>query len=227
MNNASLKLSPSDLTFLWDECPRCFYLKVALGINRPQLPFPKIFSRIDQLMKDFFAGKSTVELFSSLPVGVVKFGEKWVTSELIRLPGHARHCYLTGKFDTLVAFEDGSYGVVDFKTSEAKPENIPFYGRQLHAYAYALEHPAPGKLALSPISKLGLLVVEPSSLEITPTGKIAYTGEVTWQDITKDETQFLHFIDKVLDLLELPEPPDNHPKCGWCQYRQIARDTGM
>ena len=27
MNNL-YKLSPSDLTFLWDECQRCFYLKV-------------------------------------------------------------------------------------------------------------------------------------------------------------------------------------------------------
>ncbi len=33
----NLKLSPGDLTFLWDECPRCFYLKVIMGINRPPL----------------------------------------------------------------------------------------------------------------------------------------------------------------------------------------------
>ncbi|EKD87781.1 MAG: hypothetical protein ACD_35C00212G0001, partial [uncultured bacterium] len=29
------KLSPSQLTFAWDECPRCFYLDVVLGIKRP------------------------------------------------------------------------------------------------------------------------------------------------------------------------------------------------
>jgi hypothetical protein len=27
MPSNPIKLSPSDLTFLWDECPRCFYLK--------------------------------------------------------------------------------------------------------------------------------------------------------------------------------------------------------
>ncbi len=37
------KISPSDLTFLWDECPRCFYLKVRHKFKRPGLPFPKIY----------------------------------------------------------------------------------------------------------------------------------------------------------------------------------------
>ena len=33
-------LSPSDYAFLWDECPRCFYLKVALKQPRLRTPFP-------------------------------------------------------------------------------------------------------------------------------------------------------------------------------------------
>jgi len=61
----SLKLSPSDLTFLWDECPRCFYLKVVLGINRPPTAFPKIFGRIDLLMKRLFSGADTADLTPS------------------------------------------------------------------------------------------------------------------------------------------------------------------
>ena len=48
------KLSPSELTFLWDECPRCFYLKVVHKFNRPWGAFPGIFSRIDKLMKDYY-----------------------------------------------------------------------------------------------------------------------------------------------------------------------------
>ena len=147
----TIKLSPSDLTFLWDECPRCFYLKVVHQFNRPWSPFPKIFNRIDKLMKDHFEGKPTSSISPELPEGVVKYGEKWVTSEPISLPNHEKTCYIKGKFDTVVAFNDGTYGVVDFKTSEAKPSHIPFYSRQLHAYTYALEHPAPGKFTLSPI----------------------------------------------------------------------------
>ena len=150
--NQTWKLSPSDLTFLWDECPRCFYLKVVHGFNRPFSPFPKIFNQIDKLMKGYFQGKPTLEISSTLPEGSVQFGERWVTSDLISFPKRNASCFIKGKFDTVVEFSDGSFGVVDFKTSAAKPEHIEFYSRQLHAYAYALENPAPGSLRLSPIS---------------------------------------------------------------------------
>lgn len=45
MSSNPIKLSPSDLTFLWDECPRCFYLKHILGIMRPAAP-SRLFSAL-------------------------------------------------------------------------------------------------------------------------------------------------------------------------------------
>ncbi|OGO27648.1 MAG: hypothetical protein A2Z16_04655 [Chloroflexi bacterium RBG_16_54_18] len=220
---ATWKLSPSDITFLWDECPRCFYLKVVHGFNRPAAPFPKIFNRIDKLMKDFFTGKSTKELSPLLPAGSVKFAEKWVQSGPLAFPGHTHSCFIRGKFDTLVEFEDGTFGVVDFKTSEAKPEHLAFYSRQLHAYAYALEHASPGGLEISPISRLGLLCVEPVRLTQAGTDSIAFLGEVTWQECPKDENTFLGFIGLVLSTLEQPEPPQPGKHCSYCDYREAAR----
>ncbi len=217
------KLSPSDLTFLWDECPRCFYLKVARGFNRPRTPFPSIFTRIDGLMKGFFQDRLTAELAPELPPGRVHSGDKWVQSTPIHLPGHTATCYLRGKFDTAVEFDDGTYGVVDFKTSEPKPQHAEFYGRQLHAYAYALEHPAAGKFSLSPITRLGLLVVEPNDMDRVADGRIAYLGDVTWVEIPYHEAGFLEFIEKVLALLEAPEPPAPAEKCSWCQFRESVR----
>ena len=61
-------------------------------------------------------------------------------------------------------FDDHSYGVIDFKTSNIKTTHVQLYSRQLRAYAYALEHPGGSLLALSPISVLGLL-------SFTPVGK--------------------------------------------------------
>ena len=223
----SFKLSPSDLTFLWDECPRCFYLKVVLKFNRPWSPFPKIFNRIDKLMKDYFEGKSNTYISSNLPDGHVMCGEKWVTSRTISLPNHRRTCYIKGKFDTLVKFDDSTYGIIDFKTSEAKQEHVAFYSRQLHAYAYALEHPAPGSLALSPVTKLGLLCVEPTSMDQLHDQKIAYIGDVTWLDCPKDEQGFLTFLDEVLTVLERPAPPAPAPKCRYCTYREAARSNNL
>jgi hypothetical protein len=188
---------------------------------------PAIFNRIDKLMKDFFQNKPTSEICDVLPDGVVKFGEKWVASQPIALPNHATQCVLRGKFDTVVEFADGSFGIVDFKTSEAKPAHIPFYGRQLHAYAHALENPAPGKLGLRPISKLGLLIVEPTLMDKTLEGKIAYIGKVTWLECPRDDRKFFGFLDQALTLLEQPAPPPAGTNCAWCAYRESARQTGL
>jgi hypothetical protein len=222
-----IKLSPSDLTFLWDDCKRCFYLKTINKFTRPSTPMPAIFTKIDGLMKDYFEGKLTSEFTPDLPTGVIQHGDKSVYSQPIKLTGHLLECYITGRLDTVVKFEDGSYGVVDFKTSTPKPTHVAFYGRQLHSYMYALENPAPGKLLLSPISKLGLLVVEPNAIDRTRDGHIAYLGSVTYQDVPRDDRAFLAFLGDVLTVLEQPDPPSPADNCPWCQYRQAARANGV
>jgi hypothetical protein len=179
------------------------------------------------LMKDYFEGKPTAEISPLLPAGAVKFGEKWVTSEPIFLPGHAIGCYVKGKFDSLVEFSDSTFGVVDFKTSQAKPEHVTFYSRQLHAYTYALEHPAAGSPTLSPITRMGLLCVEPVLMDKSPGGQIAYMGKMTWLECPKDEAGFLAFLDGVLTILEKPEPPEPGPNCSFCRYREVARQSGL
>jgi hypothetical protein len=222
-----IKLSPSDLTFLWDECPRCFYLKYLHGITRPAAPFPSIFGEIDRLMKAQYAGHPASNLDPSLPPGIVTISEKWVESLPISLPGHYLSCFLRGKIDALIGFDDGSYGVVDFKTSAPKKEHIPFYSRQLHAYAYALEHPAPNRLSCSPISRLGLYIETPHATLAATTSDISFHFRSTWLDVPFQESGFLSFIEQVLALLELPSPPPAGEDCTYCQYRHHAREHGM
>jgi hypothetical protein len=165
MTDPNWKLSPSDLTFLWDECPRCFYLKVVHKFNRPSTPFPSIFSKIDSLMKDYFTGRSPQEFSPALPPGVISFSGLSLHSQPVRLPGHASACHFAGRLDSMLQFADGTYGVVDFKTTSPKPSHVEFYGRQLHAYAYALENPAPGKQQLQPVVRLGLFAMDLDGLE--------------------------------------------------------------
>ena len=227
MPTTPIKLSPSDLTFLWDECPRCFYLKYIHGILRPAAPFPSIFGAIDRLMKAQFAGHPASDLDASLPPGVVTVTEQWIESLPISLPGHAQACFIRGKLDAIIEFSDGSYGVVDFKTSAPTQAQIPFYSRQLHAYAYALQNPAPGRVSRSPISRLGLYVETPHATLASTTSEISFHFRSTWLEVPYLESGFLDFIDQVLALLELPEPPPAGESCTYCQYRQHAREHGM
>src|SRR2546427_1474545 len=150
MNPASqppctFRLSPSDFAFLWEECKRCFYLKIVKGFRRPSSPMPKIFTNIDLQMKQCFAGKRTAQVVPALPGGVFEYSEKWVQSGPIVVPGHAAQCVIRGKFDNAIKFDEGGYGIDDFKTSARNEEHVA----------------APGHLSLKPVSRLGLLVFEP------------------------------------------------------------------
>jgi len=186
---------------------------------------PGIFSVIDSRMKDCFQGRRTEDLVADMPPGAVAFGEKWVQSDIIIPPGHSTGCYVRGKFDTVVRFDDASYGVIDFKTSSVKPSSKFLYARQLHAYAYALEHPAEGKFSLSPVTRLGLLVYEPELMTHELGQKAHLEGSLKWVEIKRDDAAFLKFLGGVLDVLNAPDPPDPGPDCGWCEYRRASRET--
>ncbi len=219
------RLSPSDLTFSYSGCKRCFYLKVVNGITQPSIPLPSIFSKIAGLLKDHYDGKHTSELHVALPRGTVSHGEKRVMSQPIQtLAGHDSTCYISGRFDIVVSFEDGTYGVIDFKTGKPSSESARLYSPQLHAYAYALEHPAPGALTLSPVTKLGLLYFYPDSINQQGIERLNYEADITWIEIEKDEGSFLDFIDEVLGVLVFPEAPEHSLACQWCGY--VSRLNG-
>ena len=75
------RLSPSDLTFLYTGCKRCFYQKVANGISQPSTPLPSIFSKIAGLLKDYYDGKRTSQLHVDIPPGIITPGEIWAHSD--------------------------------------------------------------------------------------------------------------------------------------------------
>ena len=216
-------LNPSSLTFLWEECRRCFYLKMVYGIARPSVPMPKIFTRIDDRMRQQFHSRRIEQAIPELPPGVLDTTEYHVQSQPLRVPGRASQCVIKGRMDCVARFDDGTFAAIDFKTSEQKSDNISFYGRQLHAYAAALEHPAPGKPGMKPVKRLGLLVFEPNSFEPTSTHQANLVGSLTWIEIKKDEQLFLEFVATIVDLLELPAPPRPSATCGHCKYLEAGR----
>ncbi len=221
-----LTLSPSDLTFLWDGCKRCFYLKVKHNIVY-RGPFPGMFGKMGDLTSNYYLDKSSSEISPDLPAGIVKYREKWVKSIPISFADTSTQCVIKGRFDAIMAFEDGSYGIIDYKTSDASEEKAAFYSRQLSAYAYALENPAPGALSISPITRLGLFIITPSRFEQMPNGECAFVTRTTWMDVPHDDATFLAFLREVVTLLDQATLPDPAEDCGLCNYRRIYNDAGF
>lgn len=234
-NCCDYKLSPSDFTFLYEECKRCYYLKVKLNISQPSIPLPSIFSKMTGLLKDYYNRKRTEEIFSELGFkeGVVEYAERYVESKPIplQISGRDVTCCIYGKFDILIKFDNGEYGLIDFKIGNPNEEHRKLYSRQLHAYLYALEHPTLEtieRLKLSPpisVTKLGLLYFYPSEVsQLKNKGYFSFNAKIEWVEIPKDEERFLNFIKEVVELLESSEPPNLSLTCKWCEYLQKLND---
>lgn len=221
-------MRPADLDALWEECPRCFYLDVVRGFPRPEPPPPPVAAQIDAQLKAWVEGRRTETLAPEMPAGVFELGERWVESRPldVHLPDAVRHCLMRGRLDTVVRLDDGGWAVVDFKTSERRPDRVAL-SRRLHAYAWALEHPAPGALALGPVTRLGLLLFEPEKFAREAGGTGALTGGLCWIEIPRDDATLFGFLAEVLLVLERPEPPGGAPLCAWCVYRDASRRTGL
>ncbi len=213
------KLSPSDLTFLYDGCKHCFVLKVKYGIQRPSIPIPSIFSLIASIQKGYYSGKRTEEVCPFLPPGEVKFGEKWVCSRMIQPPGCSNACFINGRFDIVASLDNGAFAILDFKTGNPSDEKSGMYARQLQAYAYSLENPEPGSLELKPITHLGLLYFTPESCELMQGMIQTVFGPMTWIPIERNDDQFIGFLGEVVMLLDGQIPQMNPDNCDWCKYR--------
>lgn len=227
MKGGPWKLSPSDFAFLWEECKRCFYLKVRKGIAQPRAPMPGIFSTIDSRMKAALRSQATREILPELPAGRFGFSDRVVHSRSIVPPGRSLGCYVYGRLDTVIQCENGEYAVIDFKTTDKSDEQVALYSRQLHAYTFALENATPGKLSLTPVTRMGLLTFAPSIFSVA-TGAVAMlSGEVKWIEIPREDQKFLAFLGEVMDVLSSPAPPPAAPECAWCQYREMSRATSL
>jgi len=216
-------LSPSELTYLFEGCKYCFSLKVKHGIAQPSMPMPGIFSAIAVRQKEFYAGKRTEEFCPELPAGVIEYGEKRVESVPLTINSNGVSCYIKGRFDLVVKFDGGGYGVIDCKTASPSDSKTLMYGRQLQAYTYALENPASGQLSLKPIIKLGLLYFEPAALEQISHKEQAFRGKLIWHEVLRDDRGFFEFMQKVINMLESDEVlPHTCEVCEYCKQGNLC-----
>ena len=70
------KLSPSSLTFEWDSCKYCFYLRVKHGIYVSGI-FPGIFGKMANLTSQFYLGKPSSALVGTAPAMVAGGPSPW------------------------------------------------------------------------------------------------------------------------------------------------------
>ena len=212
-----LIVSPSSFGFLYEECPACYYNTVHGLLRRPQTPFPSIFTQIDRAMKQHFSTPGWHSVTGERRRFKVVAHDGWVRSAPIPIRGYDLTLTIRGTFDSVLRFEDGRHALCDWKTAPIKPELLPKYSRQLHAYVYALEHPAFD--VDRRIDELGLGIFEPLAFDL-PAGTAAnLSGQMIWLPMHRDGVAFASFLQDVGRLLALPDAPAPSPNCAFCAYR--------
>ena len=221
--NSPYKLSPSKFLFGYERCEKCYYLDIRRGLEAPGT-FPSIFGKYDIVHKKSTEGLRTEDVCSDMPKGtfIKGPGDKFLESQNIDC-GNNIAGYISGKGDAFLKLDDGSYAVIDFKTTAMSPEKAEDYSTQLHAYKYALEHNKESKPHLSPITKLGILIFEPDINQKMKRNDISSFGimhKVEWFEIKIDENKFVEYVKKVINLLGSDNMPDSESSCSFCEYRK-------
>ena len=144
-------------------CSRCAWVRLHIK-NLPYQSFPGIFSSIDRYNKLIVHNHFDRE--GRAPSWLVELGEPggyidpphW--SKFKVLDGETG-ITLRGEADGIFKLADGSYVIVDYKTSRYNPERPGMFSNyevQLNAYALIAE-----SQGLAPVSKLALVYMEPAT----------------------------------------------------------------
>ena len=207
-----VRLSPSNLNYEDRRCDRCC-AEAANGEAWPQGPFPGIFAKLDSQQRRYFTDRPTTDVDASLPPGTLRNGGR-VQSAPHTIGGV--DFTIRGSMDALLRFDDGSVGVVDFKSSTASPQLGDAYRPQLAAYQWALSKPASGHPET--VSVAGLLVFAPEEMVDTEKGR-AYLVSSTWIPVEIKDGWFQRFLERLVPLIKSPGQAPTKSGCEWCLLR--------
>ena len=210
---AKTRISPSDLTFGWSNCKRCFWMKHVYGVSH-QGPFPGIVMSLSSRQERWYKEKHSRDFSSSLPSGVVHSTGKMLESKPIIVDGRETPFTLGGKYDFLLSYDNGRFGVIDTKVV-SQGGKAEFYWPQLAAYDYILSNPKTGEPRAC--ETLGLLVWEiaDASQNSADSYNVGFNAE--YEPVEVNPAKFQKFIDEVVSLL-VGEMPTADESCSNCSY---------
>ncbi len=158
-------------------------------------------------MRGAYQGQSSLDITGK--AGTFDTKEYKLTSRLIPISDTV-NIQFSGKTDCLIRFSDHTVGILDFKTSEVKPDLVRLYAPQLYAYRECLD---------AEVSRMGLLCASPESAELGD--RVSMSFSQTWVEIPIDENYWQSFTNKLATLLLTPfEQVEGNPKCPHCEYQR-------
>ncbi|NDI24439.1 MAG: hypothetical protein EBY87_02725 [Actinobacteria bacterium] len=220
MTKAREFISPSDLTFSWDGCHRCLWLNYNHGLKAPS--FMPLVGELSALQEGHFHGASSSKLHPAIPEGKVIDRGGWVKSAPIEYNGKPSPYAIRGKYDLLMEFTDGTYGIIDCKFQGRDNDKSAFYSPQLEAYAFALENPASNKVMK--VSVIGLLVWSPKKPQGDPDSGFALDLNSSWFPIERNPLGLQERLADFIEVISGPTPIRDS-RCETCKFIAERREV--
>jgi hypothetical protein len=215
--NARAFISPSDLTYGWDNCHRCLWLYYNHQVKAP-LTMPLV-GDLAEMQELSYIGKSSVDMHPDMPEGKVHKHAGWVVSKPIIVDGVETPFAVRGKYDLLMEHPDGTFGIVDCKFQAKQSDKSKFYAAQLEAYAFALENPA--KDAPVSISTAGLLVWAPVKIRGKSNENFGMELSCAWYPTNRDPAFIASRLTEFIKMItgDCPPSKDNCEQCRYLETR--------
>jgi hypothetical protein len=220
MTKAREFISPSDLTFSWDGCHRCLWLNYNHGLKAPS--FMPLVGELSALQEGHFHGAPSSKLHPAIPEGKVIDRGGWVKSAPIEYNGKPSPYAIRGKYDLLMEFTDGTYGIIDCKFQGRDNDKSAFYSPQLEAYAFALESPASNKVMK--VSVIGLLVWSPKKPQGDPDSGFALDLNSSWFPIERNPLGLQERLADFIEVISGPTPIRDS-RCETCKFIAERREV--
>ena len=133
-----------------------------------------------------------------------------------------REFILGGRPDIVIKFDQGGYGIIDFKTTKISDDKSENYKHQLEAYAQIFTHPGSTKTAptpkLNPISHMGILQFHPKEISSHTEEDCDFKMKISYSPLERNEDDFKDYITRLIDLLEQPVAPKLNSECNFCNF---------
>ena len=224
----SIIIAPSSLDYKITKCPRCFYLDKKLKIAVYSYP-PPVFSNFDVVQQNYFKNLNTKELSEKLPSGKImtksELPGRVVSKEMQDSKG--RKFILGGRPDIVIKFDDESYGIIDFKTTQLSDDKADNYKYQLESYAQIFLNPGATKTAptpkLDPISQIGVLQFFPSEIYDHEKDNCKLNFKMSYVKLNRDENDFYKRVELYIDIVSKENPPDYSDNCKDCNFAKTQK----
>ena len=224
-NLPNYRISPSDLTYLYKNCKRCFYDKVKHQFKPPS-NFSEHFTNADRAMRQALTSNDVVDLGVGPKFRVISQGQ-WIESIPLGFEDAGISLTLAGKYDAVVVTQDDEIFVVDYKTTTLDDFALAKFGPQLMSYLTAIELPkAKDSMLPAYVDGVALLVFDPYKFAFNArTKNCGLYGRTRWVELPRDEQAFDTLLKTVATLVAHPEPPRSEKTCDVCALRFSAPAT--